>query len=208
MKLYGYWRSSATWRARIALHHKGIDFEYIPVHLVKDGGQQYSMQHMERNPMAQVPVLEHDGAMFSQSLAIAEYLEELVPSPTLLPGTAAARATARQYAEIVNAGIQPLQNLYVLRRVESMGQDKAEWARHFIVRGFDALEQLAAKTAGDFLVGDAVSIAEMCLAPQAYNARRFGLQMSTWPTLQRVDQRCQDLPAFVAAHADNQSDAG
>lgn len=207
MKLYGYFRSSATWRVRIVLHYKGIPFEYVPVHLVRDGGEQHTDAHVRRNPMAQVPVLEHDGAFISQSLAIAEYLEETVPTPALLPGSAVARARARQYAEVINSGIQPLQNLYVLNRLAAQGQDKAEWARHFIARGFDALETMAAPTAGHCLLGDAVSIADACLAPQVYNARRFGLEMAAWPTLARVAEYLAGLDAFRAAHPDQQIDA-
>jgi maleylpyruvate isomerase len=208
MKLYGYWRSSATWRARIVLHHKGMEFTYVPVHLVRDGGEQKSPAHLARNPMAQVPVLEHDGVFLGQSLAIAEYLEELQPEPTIFPGGLLARARARQCAEIVNAGIQPLQNLSVLVRLTEQGQDKLAWARHFIGRGFDALEATAAPVAGTCLVGDEVSVADACLVPQVYNARRFQLDMERWPTLARVDAHLSALPAFVAAHADNQIDAG
>ncbi len=208
MKLYGYWRSSATWRARIVLHHKRLAFEYVPVHLVRDGGEQNAPAHLARNAMGQVPVLEHNGAFISQSLAIAEYLEELHPQPSILPGDVLQRARARQLAEVVNAGIQPLQNLSVLNHLGDLGEDKAQWARHFIARGFDALEEMAVVCAGACLVGDAVSVADACLVPQVYNARRFSLDMARWPTLTRVDAHLAQLDAFVAAHADNQTDAG
>lgn len=212
MKLYGYWRSSSAWRVRIALHHKGLSFENIPVHLVNDGGQQRKPEHTARNPMAQVPVLtvEHLGAEhhLSQSLAILEYLEEVHPEPALLPADAVKRAQARQLAEMVNSGIQPLQNLRVLVTLESTyGVDRLAWGRSVIADGLAAIETVAARTAGDFLVGNDPTFADLCLVPQLYNARRFSVDLEPFFTLLAIEARCATLPAFQAAHPSQQPDA-
>ncbi|AKU93059.1 maleylacetoacetate isomerase [Vulgatibacter incomptus] len=210
MKLHGYWRSSASWRVRIALAHKGLAYEYVPVHLVRGGGEQHSEAHRAKNPMAQVPVLElDDGTMLSQSLAIIEWLEETHPTPPLLPKDPVARARARQLAEMVNAGIQPLQNIGVQQHLVSLGLgvDEKAWTVHWIRRGLGALEAVAKNTAGRFCVGDAVSVADACLVPQLYGARRFAIDVADYPTLARIEEACAALPAFAAAHADRQPDA-
>lgn len=210
--LYGYWRSSSTWRVRIALAHKGIPYETAVVHLVKDGGEQRSEAFKKLNPRGEVPLLQvmHAGQPFrvAQSMAIIEYLEETHPEPALLPREPLARARARHLAEMVNAGIQPLQNLRVLQYVKStLGGDDQAWARAWIHSGLQALEQEAQASAGPFLVGDAVSLADVFMVPQLYNARRFNVDLTAFPTLTRVEARCMELPAFVAAHPDKQPDA-
>ena len=211
MILYDYWRSSSAWRVRIALHFKGIAFERRVVNLIKDGGEQHTDAFRTLNPLRQVPVLvtqEKDGARtITQSMAIIGYLEETVPVPPLLPADPWLRARARQLAEIVNAGTQPLQNLTVLDHVEAQGLDREAWARHFIARGLAALEAASQETEAKFLVGDAPSIADLYLVPQLYNARRWKVDLAPYPTLVRVDATCSGLPAFVAAHPDAQSDA-
>ena len=211
MILYDYWRSSSAWRVRIALHFKGIAFERRVVNLIKDGGEQHTDAFRALNPLGQVPVLvtqEKDGARtITQSMAIIGYLEETVPVPPLLPADPWLRARARQLAEIVNAGTQPLQNLTVLDHVEAQGLDREAWARHFIARGLAALEAASQETEAKFLVGDAPSIADLYLVPQLYNARRWKVDLAPYPTLVRVDATCSGLPAFVAAHPDAQSDA-
>jgi maleylpyruvate isomerase len=212
-RLHGYWRSSASWRVRIALNLKGLPYEYVPVHLVKDGGQQYQPAYREMNPLAQVPTLELPGPdgrprFLAQSLAILEFLEERHPTPALLPADAFARAAARQMAEAVNSGIQPLQNLSVLQHVKGeLKADERAWCQRFIGKGMEALELLARRHAGAFLVGDAVTVADVCLVPQMYGARRFGVDPAQFPTLLRVEQACAGLPAFQQAHADVQPDA-
>ena len=213
MRLYGYWRSSCTWRVRIALHYKKIPFEYIPVHLVRDGGEQFSSQHRARNAMAQVPVLEwtdSEGAtqQLSQSMAMMELLEEMVPQNPILPSTSLERARVRQLAEVINAGIQPVQNLAVLKQVIQLGGDKIQWGQHWIQMGLNALEamvQEGAKT--QFLAADSPTIADFCLIPQLYNARRFQCDLTQVPSLLCVEERCQELEAFQLAHPDQQSDA-
>ena len=208
MKLYGYWRSSASWRVRIGLAYKGVRYEYQPVNLVQGGGEQHSPGYRALNPMAQVPTLVlDDGRQLSQSMAILEHLEETIVEPPLLPRDPYLRARARQLAEIVNAGIQPLQNTGPLRELKRRGVDEREWARHFIAAGLDALEATAGPTAGSFLVADAPSIADVLLVPQLYNARRFELDVARWPLLVRIEEACALLPAFHSAHADRQPDA-
>jgi maleylpyruvate isomerase len=208
MILYDYWRSSSAWRVRIALHVKGIPFERRVVNLIKDGGEQHAATFHAMNPSRQVPVLiTDDGRPIAQSMAIIGYLEERHPAPALLPADAWLRARARQLAEMVNSGTQPLQNLTVLDHVQAGGMDRNEWARHFIARGLAALEAAAHETAGRFLVGDAVSLADAYLIPQLYNARRFNVDLAPLPTLVRIESACAALPAFAAAHPDAQSDA-
>jgi maleylpyruvate isomerase len=208
LRLYSYWRSSASWRVRIALAFKKVAYEYVPVSLVKDGGEQHREQYRVLNPMAQVPTLVlDDGRRLSQSLAILEYLEETVPEPPLLPRDPYLRARARQLAELINAGIQPLQNLAPLRQVKSLGLDEQAWAHHFIERGLEALERYAEPTAATFLVGDAPSFADICLVPQLFNARRFGVDLLRWPLLSRVEEACARLAPFQNGHAERQPDA-
>jgi maleylpyruvate isomerase len=208
MILYDYWRSSSAWRVRLALHVKGIPFERRVVNLIKDGGEQHAADFAALNPSRQVPVLvTDDGRTIAQSMAIIGYLEDRFPAPALLPTDPWLRARARQLAEMVNAGIQPLQNLSVLNRVEAGGLDRDEWARHFIARGLASLETAAQATAGTFLVGEALSLADVYLIPQLYNARRWKIDVAPFPTLSRIDATCADLPAIAAAHPDAQSDA-
>lgn len=212
MKLYGYWRSSCSWRVRIGLHWKGQVFTYLPVHLLKDGGQQKAEPYTSLNPMQSVPLLEvEEGGRvlrIAQSMAILEYLEERWPEPPLLPSDRVARAEVRQAAEIVNSGIQPYQNTSVQKRVkhELRGDEKA-WARHFISHGLRALESLLETTSGRYAVGEQVTLADCFLVPQLYHARRYEVDLAPFPTLTRVEAACAALPAFQAAHADRQPDA-
>lgn len=206
MKLYGYWRSSASWRARIGLHLKGLPFEYVPVNLLT--GAHKSPAHLERNPAGQVPVLElDDGRMLTQSLAILRWLDTVQPSPPLFPQDPWAGAQALALAEIVNAGTQPLQNLSVLAAVTEIGGDRAAWGKRFISAGLHTLQTAAAATAGDFLVGDQLSVADICLIPQLYNARRFDCDLDALPLLTAIEARCSALPAFERAHPSVQADA-
>jgi maleylpyruvate isomerase len=212
VKLYGYWRSSSAWRVRIALAWKGVPYSYQPVHLVRDGGEQHKDAYRAVNPMEEVPTLEfeEEGQVrrLTQSLAIIDYLEAYAPSPPLLPRAPFLRARARQLAEIINAGIQPLQNSGVLARVKTqLGGDEAAWARHYITRGLAALELVARETAGAFLIGEAVSVADVLLVPQLYNARRFAVPLEPYPILGRVEAACVSLPAFADSHPDKQPDA-
>ncbi len=209
LKLYGYWRSSCSWRVRIALHEKGLPFAYQAVHLVQDGGQQRRAEFDALNPMRQVPVLEWEdgGAVRSlgQSLAILELLQEVFPSPPLLPADPYLRGRARMLAECINSGIQPLQNLSVLQ--SPLVTDGRAFAAERIATGLEALQRLAEPTAGAFLVGDEPSLADVCLVPQLYNARRFDLDLGGLGLLVGIEERCAARPAFAAAHPDRQPDA-
>lgn len=209
LKLHGYWRSTSTWRVRIGLHLKGLRFETAPVDLL--AGEQHAAGFAAINPLGMVPALEvTEGGRtvrLAQSMAILEWLEERFPSPPLLPRDALARAKARQLAEIVNSSIQPLHNQLVLQRVEAGGLDRREWGSFWVKRGLAALEREAVASAGRFLVGDEPTVADACLVPQLYGARRFGVDPSAFPTLARIESTCADLPAFRAAHAEAQPDA-
>jgi maleylpyruvate isomerase len=210
MRLYSYWRSSCSWRVRIALSIKKVDYEYVAVHLVKDGGHQHAQSYREHTPMSQVPTLELDnGTRLSQSMAIMEYLEEFRPErPSLLPKNILDRATVRCFAEIINSGIQPLQNLSVLQQIERTFQgDKISWGRNVIDNGLRALEKMSASEKSPFLVGSHPTIADICLIPQLYNARRFGCQMSNYPRLLEIEDNCQSRLEFQQAHPDQMPDA-
>lgn len=212
MKLYSYWRSSCSWRVRIALNLKGLSYSYEAVHLVKDGGQQNSDAYRALNPMRTVPTLElEEGGQvrrLSQSVAILEYLEERYPTPALLPADPLLRARVRMLAEMVNSGIQPLQNLSVLQFVKGeLQRDDKAFAAHWNVRGLTALETAVKETAGTYCLGETVSLADIFLVPQLYGARRFAVDLSPYPTLTRIEAACEKLPAFQAAHPDRQPDA-
>lgn len=213
MKLYSYWRSSAAWRVRIALSWKGLPHGTVPVHLVRDGGEQHSEAYHEVNPQERVPALEHDGRVFAQSLAIIEYLEEAHPEPPLLPLDFPGRAIVRQMALLVACEMHPLQNSGVLQYLRSplgLGDAPvAEWVRHWTGRGFAALEELARRH-GDgerFLHGGAVSMADLCLVPMMYNARRYHLDLRPYPALQAIDAHLMTLPAFLTTRPEAQPDA-
>ena len=190
---------------RIALALKGIDVAVVPVHLRHS--EQLGAAHTARNPLGQVPVLEWEVGgetrRLTQSLAIIQYLERTGPAPSVLPTSAFEAAKAWQMAELINAGIQPLQNLSVMRHLGGLGRP---FGKHWIQNGLDALEAMTGDS--DFLVGSRPSVAECCLIPQLYNARRFGLDPGCWPALNRIDARCASLDAFQQAHPDNQPDAG
>ena len=211
MVLRGYWRSSCTWRVRIALNVKGLSYDILPVHLVADGGQQHGEAHRQLNPMREVPVLVVDEEPLAQSMAILEYLDEAHPSPPLLPSDLLERARVRQMAEVVNSGIQPVQNLRVMQR---LGKDydlsKAQqvaWSRGRIDFGFKALHRLVETHGGRYCFGDAVTLADLCLVPQLYNARRFGVELEAFPRLLEVEARLNELPAFQRAEPEQQPDA-
>uniref|UniRef100_A0A671R241 Maleylacetoacetate isomerase n=1 Tax=Sinocyclocheilus anshuiensis TaxID=1608454 RepID=A0A671R241_9TELE len=201
--LYGYFRSSCSWRVRIAFALKGIEYEQKSVNLIKDGGQQLTDQFKAINPMQQVPAVTIDGITLSQSLAIIQYIEETRPEPRLLPADPKQRGQVRIICDIIASGIQPLQNLYVLQKI---GADKVQWAQHFINRGFEALEPILKQTAGKYCIGDEISMADICLVPQVYNAERFKVDMSQFPTIRRLNQTLIEIDAFKATHPSCQPD--
>ena len=202
--LFDYFRSSASYRVRIALNLKGIDYSRVPVSLID--GEQRSADHLARNPQGFVPMLEMDGLKLTQSLAIADYLDARVPEPRFLPADPAARAHVLAMALLIACDIHPIDNLRVLKYLAGpLGQPQEardDWYRHWIREGFTALEAMAAPQAGRFLHGDRPTLADICLVPQMFNARRFDLPLEDFPTLVRADAEACRLDAFAAAHPD------
>jgi maleylacetoacetate isomerase len=201
--LYDYHRSSACYRVRIALNLKGIDYRAVFVNLLE--GEHQGEAYRGRNPQGFVPMLEAGELRLTQSLAIIGWLEALHPEPRLLPADPADAAFVRALALTVACDIHPLNNVRVLRRLSGLGvgQDaRDEWYRHWVTEGFAALEALAAPRAGRFLFGDAPSLADVCLVPQMYNARRFETPLDAFPTLVAADAAATALEAFAAAHPD------
>lgn len=217
MQLYGYFRSSASYRVRIALHLKGLNYESVPVHLIKNGGEQFSTQFAAVNPEALVPALvdEHEGhqVALSQSLAIMEYLEEKYPQIPLLPSDAADRASVRALALAIACDIHPINNLRVLKYLSAeLGvteEQKNAWYRHWCELGLAAVERRLAANGkhGRFCFGDTPSIADCCLIPQIFNAQRFQSDLSAMPIIMAINAHCLSLSAFQAAAPANQSDA-
>ncbi|HTQ13554.1 MAG TPA: maleylacetoacetate isomerase [Rhizomicrobium sp.] len=211
--LYGYFRSSAAFRARIALNLKGIVPETKYIHLLKEGGAQHSAAYKAVNPQELIPTLVHDGHAIGQSLAIIEYLDEIHPEPPLLPKDPAGRARVRQLAYAVACDIHPVNNLRVLLYLrDACGKDeaaRAAWQRHWISLGFAALETLLAGSpeTGKFCHGDLPTLADICLVPQMANARRVQTDLSPYPTLLRIEAAALAHPAFDAALPGKQPDA-
>lgn len=212
LQLYSYWRSSAAYRVRIGLNLKGLRYETIPVHLVRDGGEQHSAAYREANPQGLVPLLKHGSRQFRQSMAILEYLDETWPAPPLLPAPARERQRVRAIAQTVACDIHPLNNLRVIQYFENVWQvpqsERDDWIRHWITEGFVALESMLTDhpATGLFCEGDVPSLADCALVPQVYNARRFGVSLDAYPTIERVERACLALPAFDAARPERQPD--
>ena len=212
LRLYSFWRSSASYRVRLALEMKGLSYAYQPVHLTKGGGAQFSAEYREINPQSRVPALQTDSGVLTQSMAILEWLDETYPQPALLPADAAGRARVRGLCMIMVADVQPLQNVSVSRYLQQdLGIDEPRvkaFVRHWIERGLAAFEaHLAAGGAGRFCHGDQLSLADACLVPQCYAARRYGLDPAAYPHLARVEAELQTLEAVRRAAPDRQPDA-
>lgn len=211
MKLYGYFRSSAAYRVRIALALKGLSFENIPVNLVPGVSEQRSEAYRAVNPQGRVPFYEDGAVAISQSPAILEYLEETYPDVPLLPNGTADRAIVRQLASLVGCDIHPLNNLSVLQTLKhdfDASQSAVDaWYHKWILEGFAAFEALISKTAGAYCYGDAPTLADIYLVPQVWNARRFKVPLEAFPTIVRVDKACNELAAFIEAAPENQPDA-
>jgi maleylacetoacetate isomerase len=211
MKLYGYFRSSAAYRVRIALNLKGIKVEHIPVHLVKDGGQHRKADYLQRNPQGLVPALElDDGTLLTQSLAIIEYLDTLTPSPRLIPDDPVLAAMVRAVALTIACEIHPLNNLRVLNYLKGPLQQQQDaidhWIKNWMLNGgLDAVEALL--PGDDFCLGNAPTLADCCLIPQLFNANRFKISCAHLPNICRVEQSCETHTAFVSAHPSQQQDA-
>ena len=213
MKFHGYFRSSASYRLRIALALKNIPHEQASIHLTRGGGEQFAPAFRKLNPQELVPVIEDDGHVLIQSLAIMEYLEETHPTPATLPKAPADRARVRALSQIVACEMHPLNNLrvltYLTKQLDVPEEAKLAWYRHWVALGFTALEGLLAghPQTGRFCHGDSPTMADICLVPQVFNAKRFDCPLSAFPTVMRIHDACQALPAFADAVPAKQPDA-
>ncbi len=208
MKLYSYFRSSASYRVRIALALKGLDADILPINLLK--GEQKSDDYLAINPQGLIPSLQVGDTVLSQSLAIMEYLEEVDNTVPLLPSDPVARASVRAMAQLIACEVHPLNNLRVLQYLTGeLGVDdttKMTWYAHWIHQGFASLEAMLKQHAGQFCYGDTPTMADCCLIPQVYNAKRFNVELSSYPTIMRIYEHCNSLPAFIQAQPENQID--
>ena len=202
--LHDYFRSSAAYRVRIALNLKGVEYDRKRVNLLES--EQQTADYRALNPQGLVPMLEIDGLRLTQSLAIAVYLDQTRPEPPLMPRDPADGSHVRAMAMAIACDIHPINNLRVLKYLKNeLGQQQEAidlWYRHWVTEGLEALEAMAAKRAGAFLFGDTPTLADICLVPQLYNARRFSVPITPYPTLRRADESASALPAFAAAYPD------
>jgi maleylacetoacetate isomerase/maleylpyruvate isomerase len=215
MKLYGYWRSTAAYRVRIALHLKGITFESISVHLVKNGGEQHDAEYQQLNPNELVPTLVDDDFVLHQSIAIIDYLDTLTVGKngvtSFYPSSPKEKAKVQAFALDIACEIHPLNNLrvqqYLTNSIECSDVEKSQWIAYWINTGFSAIEKQLSVSAGLYCFGNEVSMADICLIPQVYNAHRFHVDMSSFPLINKVVQNCLSLDAFIKALPENQTDA-
>ncbi len=210
MKLYTYWRSSAAWRVRIALALKGVSYQALPISLIAHGGQQHSAAYGAINTQHLVPTLIlDDGTILTQSLAIIDWIESTYPAPALLPENPIARAKILAAAHLVAMDIHPINNLRVMNTLtDQFGANveaKTKWMQHWMTLGFDALEEMVEP--GPFAFGSQPSVADICLIPQLYNARRWGMDLALWPRLVAVENACLALTAFTLTAPETQPDA-
>ncbi len=211
LTLYDYWRSSAAYRVRIALNLKGLAYRSVPVHLVKDGGQQHSADYKALNPQGLLPLLVDGDTRVAQSMAILEYLEECYPQPALLPRDPSLRAQIRSVALYIACDIHPLNNLRVLQYLSgTLGVEAAAkdaWYRHWVESGLSAIEQNLQRMPSELSMGERPGLLEVCLVPQVYNARRFNCDLHAYPRILAVVERCNSLEAFINAAPEVQPDA-
>ncbi|MFK7823038.1 MAG: maleylacetoacetate isomerase [Oligoflexales bacterium] len=194
LTLHHYYRSTCSWRVRWALHYKGIPFDTVAVNLLK--GEQNQQQYMNFNPMSYVPSLSVDGETFSESVAILEWLEEVHPKPSLLPQDPLSRMRVRQLYQLIASSTQPLQNLAAQKYFSPEKSQQWKYARHWINKGFSAYETLLQTTKGSFSFGESLTLADICLLPQCFNALRFGLEIENYPLIHEVYKRCLSLEHY------------
>lgn len=213
LKLYSYWRSTAAYRVRIALNLKRLSYQTISVHLVKDGGEQHKPEYREKNPQGLVPLLDDNGQLITQSLAICEYLDETHDGPKLLPDEPFLKAQVRSVCQAIACDIHPLNNLRILKYLKGSlsASDEAtsDWYHHWIHQGFAALETqlLEYQEQGPFAFGEAVTLADAFIVGQMYNARRFDVDLTKYPRMVAIEQHCLTLGAFKDAQPESQPDA-
>lgn len=208
--LYNYYRSSTSYRVRIALNIKNIEFKYVPVHLLNNGGEQFASSYKAINPMSEVPTLEDEGFVVSQSIAIIEYLEEQFPSPSLFPKDSQKKAKIRQFCENINSFMHPLSNLKVLKYLEENHQydqkQKEAWINHWYQKGLVALESWLQKNKAQYSFGDEVTVADCFLVPLVFTCERFNVDLSPYKNIHDINHRCLKLDAFKSAHPFRQID--
>lgn len=208
--LYSYFRSSCAYRVRIALNLKGVPYSIVPVHLIKDGGLQHSERYAGINPSRQVPTLVDGQAIIGQSMAILEYLEEEFPNPPLLPKANKDRAVVRQMCEIINSGIQPLQNLSVMQFLEKdlqlSAEDRNKWLQNWLQKGLQSFEDLLQYHSGRYCFGDQITLADCMLVPQIFSSLRFKVDVSPYKRIVEINERCLKLTDFLRASPERQPD--
>jgi maleylacetoacetate isomerase/maleylpyruvate isomerase len=215
MKLFGYWRSSAAYRVRIALHLKNINCESVPVHLVKNGGEQHSEEYIALNPTHLVPTLvdetDEGKLVLNQSMAILDYLDSKFPQSPLYPEGFIDKAHIQALALDIACEIHPVNNLrvqqYLVKTLDVSEKDKTAWSHHWMTVGFTAFEEKLQNVSGKYCYGDHITMADLCLVPQVYNANRFKVDMTAFPLINGIVERCNQLPAFIKAMPENQEDA-
>lgn len=209
LTLYDYYRSSCAYRVRIALNIKGLEYNCKPIDLINNGGEQFSQAYIKKNPLALVPTLIHDDFVISQSLAIIDYLEALSPLPALIPEEVTLRAVVKQVAFIISCDIHPLDNLRVLRYLsDELNMDDAKknsWYQHWILRGFSAVEKILQQQDGPYCFGDSPRLADVCLVPQVYNARRANCELKSFPRIVAIEAHCLQQPDFYQAAPEAQA---
>ncbi|MGQ4001904.1 maleylacetoacetate isomerase [Francisellaceae bacterium CB299] len=205
--LYDYFRSTASYRVRIALNIKGLGYQLKEVHLVNNGGEQFSDEYKKLNPFARVPTLIDGDFVLTQSLAIIEYLDAKYPTNSLIPTNIELAGQIREFCQIIASDIHPINNLSVLKYLQkNLGvsdEDKNKWYHHWIINGFDAIEKILESSAGKFCFGDSVTLADICLVAQVYNANRFNVPVDNYPNIVRINSNCLNLEEFKKASPDN-----
>lgn len=205
--LYGYFRSSASYRVRIAMNLKNLSYDYKAVHLINNGGEQHNQEYKKLNPSEQVPTLVHNGKALGQSMAIIQYLDEVSPANPLFPAEPFAKAQVIQFCEIINSGIQPLHNLAVTNELARRGVDDKDWTIQVISKGLATLEAFLKVTAGTYCFGEVLTAADAFLIPQVFAAKRFNTPTDNFQTVMRVFENCSKLEAFQKAEPARQPDA-